>query len=479
MHMPSHTLQNNKHPEQQGMILVAILGIMVFLSIILIGVFGLATANLNRAQGRVLLLQSQYAAESGADAAIAILNSGNDTYTGSAAEVTVLSGTNYRATYTVVVASGNTSKERLVTAVGRVYFPKNAATAKYKRTIRVTTQRSSTSTASSVLSRNILALDSGIKNLYAKNIYVNGFITMAKNTTNLVAENITVAGKNTGATNCSIGGIGNLVKPTTFTTSGQTTTNINLAYNNCISPPGNSSNANFNVAANQSTITTLQSLYIPWSQYMDSSYTSASSGCNDWTTGVSPYKIPNTLGTRKTHYPDSASNVSIACGNNGDLSLGSNQYNITDNVHVRANFCMATACSPTFYNPSASIVYMFVEGDVNFASLTAASGSGPIAIIVYGSDPASNAGVCPYGGAAYLGNSGTTSAPTIYLLASNGICLDKTKFSTSPALGGIGGKNIYISTNPGSPFDLTIDPNFPVAQIPTDLTWRAVRYQKL
>lgn len=471
--------QNNQRPDQQGMILVAILGIMVFLSIILIGVFGLATANLNRAQGRVLLLQSQYAAESGADAAIAILNSGNITYTGSASEVTVLSSGNYKATYTVAVASGSSSKERLLTAVGRVYFPQNSATAKYKRTIRVTTQRSSSSTASSVLSRNILALDSGIKNLHAKDIYVNGFISMAKNTTNLVAENITVAGKNTGSTNCSIGGTGNLVKPSSFTTAGQTKTNINVAYNNCISPPGNSSNANFTVAANQSSITTVQSLYIPWSQYMDNSYGNAPSGCNDWTTGVSPRKIPNTLGSKNTHYPDSTSTVSSTCGTNGDLSLGSNQYNITDNVHVRANFCMITACSPTFYNPNPTIVYMFIEGDVNFASLTTASGSGPIAIIVYGSDPASNVGVCPYGGAAYLGNSGTTSAPTIYLLASNGICLDKTKFSTSPALGGIGGKNIYISTNPGSPFDLTIDPNFPVAQIPTDLTWRAVRYQKL
>jgi hypothetical protein len=479
MKLPDHASPDIQQPDQQGLILVAMLGIMVFLSIILIGVFGLATANLNRAQGRVLLLQSQYAAESGADAAIAILNTGNDTYTGSASEITVLSGGNYKATYTVAVANGSTPKERLLTAVGRVYFPANSASPKYKRTIRVTTQRSSTGTASSVLSRNILALSSGIKNLKAKDIYVNGFITMAKNTTNLVAENITVAGKNTGATNCSIGGSGNLVKPSSFTTPGQTKTNINLAFNNCISPPGNSSDANFNVSANQSSITTVQSLYIPWSQYMDSSYTSASSGCNDWTTGVSPRKIPNTLGSKKTHYPDSASNVSSTCGTNGDLSLGSNQYDITDTVHVRANFCMASACTPTFYNPNASLVYMFVEGDVNFASLTTAPGSGPIAIIVYGSDPASNADVCPYGGAAYLANSGTTSAPAIYLLASNGVCLDKTKFGTSPALGGVGGKNIYIATNPGSPFDLTIDPNFPVSQIPTDLTWRAVRYQKL
>jgi hypothetical protein len=159
--------------------------------------------------------------------------------------------------------------------------------------------------------------------------------------------------------------------------------------------------------------------------------------------------------------------------------LGSGQYNITDNVHIRANLCAASACTPTFFNPTSTLKYVFVEGSVNFASLQTPSNSGPIAFVVYGADPASKTSVCPYGGAAYLGNSGTTSAGSVYLLAINGICLDKTKFSTSPALGGIAGKNIYIATNPGSPFDLTLDPNFPVSRIPVNLTWRAVQYQRL
>jgi hypothetical protein len=120
-----------------------------------------------------------------------------------------------------------------------------------------------------------------------------------------------------------------------------------MAYNNCISPPGNTSNANFNITANSGNISTVTSLYIPWSQYMDSSYTAANS-CNDWTTGASPRKIPATASSKKTHYPDSSSNVATTCGTNGDIDLGSNQYNITDNVHVRASLCAANACDPTF-----------------------------------------------------------------------------------------------------------------------------------
>jgi hypothetical protein len=471
---PRGTLEN-----QQGMVLVAIVSIMIFIGVIMMGVFSLATSNLNRSHGRILSLEAQYAAESGADAAIATLNSGNDIYTGTNSEVSVLVADTYKATYTVAVANGSTSKERILTAVGRVYTPKTAATPSYKRTIRVTVQRSSTTVASSVLSRNIIALDSGIKNLFAKDIYANGYITMAKNTTNLVAENIYAAGKNTGATNCSIGGTGNLVKPASFTTPGQTKTNITLSYNNCITPPGNNSNANFNVLANQNNVPTVQSTYIPWSQFMDSSYQNSPSGCSDWTSGASPRNIPSTGNAKKTHYPDSGSNVSSTCGSNGDLSLGSAQFNIKDNAHIRANLCASSACNPTFYNPDATIKYIFVEGDVNFSSVQTASGSGPVVFIVYGTDPASKAGSCPYGGSGYLGNSGTTNAPALYLLTMNGICLDKTKFGASPALGGIGGKNIYIATNPGTPFDLKLDPDFPVSQIPVDLSWRAVRYQRL
>jgi len=459
---------------------------MAIFSLMLLGLLSLTNENVVRAKSRILLLQAQYAAESGADAALATLNGGNTSYSGTATDTTLLSIAQYKSTYAVTVATGSNDKERIITAIGKVYIPAAASTPTYTRKIRVTAQRSSTSTASSIVSRNIISVASGVKNLIAKDVYVNGYITMAKNTTNFVAENITVAGKNTGASNCSIGGSGNLVKPTSFTNPGQTKTNITVAFNNCINPPGNASNSNFNVSANQNNISTLQSMYLPFSQYMDSSYTNANN-CNDWTTGSSPRQIPGTSSSKKTHYPDNGTGVSTSCGTSGDVNLGSNQYNITDNVHIRANLCAASGCTPTFYNPSSSVVYVFVEGTVNFTSLKTASGSGPIVLIVYGADPSSKTSVCPYGGAVYLGQQGSdyTKAPAMYLLANNGICIDSTKFGSNsdpanaPMLGGIGGKNIYVASNPSTPRDLYLDPAFPVNQIPIDLSWKAVGYERL
>jgi hypothetical protein len=467
--------------NQDGSIIVSILIISMFLSVMVAAMMVYASSNLSRGKGRVLNLEAQYAAESGADSAIAYLN--NDpaaSYSGTGgSELTVLNNSMYKATYSTTVAAGGASNEKVITAIGKVYSPASAATPSYTRRIEVTTQRTSDLVGvTGILSRNIIELQSGVKNVYAKDLYVNGYINTNKNTTNIIAENITVAGKNTGASNCSLGGPGNLLKPAAFTSPGQTKTKITMAYNNCINPPGNTSNANFDVLANQTSISKVQSTFIPWSQYMDSSYLNANS-CNDWTAGAFPRNIPFANGSKQTHYPDSGSNISAACGTSGDLSLAAGQYNINANVHIRANLCAASACTPTFYNPTGSTRYIFVEGSVNFNAVQSAAGSGPIVLISYGADPASKVNLCPLGGAVYIGNNGNTSAPAIYFLANNGICLDKTKFSTSPALGGLSGKNIYIATNPGSPWDLKLDTAFDSSQVPINLAWHATRYRRI
>lgn len=470
-----------KRQNQDGSILVTILTIMIFLSITIMSLAVLVSSNVTRARSRVLLLQAQYSAESGADAAIAYLNSDpSASYTGTTSDVTVLTTSRYKSTFSTSVSTGSTSKQRIIIATGKVYSPASSATPTYVRKIRVTAERSSTTTASSMVSRNILAVASAVKTVTAKDVFVNGFITTSKNSTTLTAENFTVAGKDTTASNCSMEGPANLVKPASFSNPGQTKTNITVAYNNCMSPPGNTTNTNFNVTANSGNIATISSLYIPWSQSMDGTYTAANS-CSDWTTGGSTRTIPSLTGSKKTHYPDSSSNIASTCGNSGDLALGSNQYNITDNVHIRANLCASSACDPTFYNPTSNTYFVFVEGTVNFNSLTTASGSGPIVLVVYGADPSSKTSVCPYGGAFYLGQQGSnsTSAPAMYVLAQNGICLDGTKFGANPALGGIAGKNLYISTQAGTPFDLRFDPNYPTSQIPIDLSWRETGYERI
>jgi hypothetical protein len=471
-----------KNMKQRGSIIVSILIVSMFLFMVMTSLIILANSNLTRAKDRVLLLEAQYAAESGADAAISLLNADAlATYTGTGAtEVQVMSNAQYKAVYTSTVTTGATNNQRIIQATGKVYRKNKLSVPHVTRRIKVTTERTSGSVVvSGMLSRNIIDVESGVKNIYGKDIFVNGYINMNKNTTNLIAENITVAGKNTGASNCSIGGSGNLLKPTTFLTPGQTKTKIRLGYNNCISPPGNSNNSNFDVQANQGGLGKVQSTYIPWATYMDATYTNAFNGCTDWTAGTSPRTIPSAGHTKMTHYPDSATNISASCGTSGDLNLGSAQYNITDHVHIRANLCAASGCSPTFYNPTATAKYIFVEGTINLNGITSAPGSGPIILVSYGADPASKASICPLGGAIYLGNSGTVNAPDVYFLAVNGLCMDKTKFSASPGFGGLSGKNIYISTNPGSPFDLALDTAFPLDQVPIDLAWHATLYQRL
>ncbi|MBA3758482.1 hypothetical protein H0X10_02530 [Candidatus Saccharibacteria bacterium] len=477
--MSDYTTKKN---NSDGSIIVSILVVTLFLSTFIFSLIVLANSSLVRARGRVLLLQSQYAAESGADAAIAQLNNNNTSYVGSGGEVVILQNAQYKSTFEVTVVDGSNSKEKIITATGRVYAPANSLASSFSRKIEITAQRSTASTSSSIISRNIIDIQSGVKNIRARDVYLNGYINMNKNTTTLIAENITVADKNTGASNCSIGGTGNLVKPTTFADPSQTKTRILIAYNNCISPPGNLSNANFDVTPNLTSISKIQSTLVPWSEFMDTTYQNSAGGCNDWTTGSSPRSIPSTGNTKKTHYPDMGSNISTLCGTSGDLSLGTNRYDILDHTHVRASFCAASACKPTFFNPdtgAAGLKFVFVEGTINFDSVQTVTGSGPIVFVSYGADPASKSSVCPLGGAVYLGNSGDTIAPAIFFLANNGLCLDKTRFGADPALGGISGKNLYIATNPGTPFDLGLDPNFPVSQIPIDLAWRAVLYRRL
>ncbi len=473
-----------KKNSEQGSIIVSILIITILLTTFVYGLIVLANSNLVRSRGRVLLLEAQYAAESGVDAAIGKLNA-DSSYSGSGSEVQVLdhntSGNSYKATYTVTVSNGSDNNERIINATGFIYAPRTASSSSFSRHIEVTAKRNSTSSSTSMLSRNLLEVASSVKDLQAKDIYLNGYINMNKSSNNLIAENITVAGKNTGVGNCSIGGTGSLTKPSSFLSPGQTKTNITTAFNNCITPPGNATNADFSVLANQTSVAKVNSTFIPWAQYMDNSYKDAAGGCNDWTSGSSPRNIPSTGNSKKTHYPDSGSNITSNCGTNGDLSLGSLQYNIKDHVHIRANLCSASPCSPTFYNPdpgAAGIKFVFIEGTINFDHVITAAGSGPIVLVVYGADPASLAGACPFGGGVYLGN-GQTNAPALYLLGSNGVCIDKSKFSAIPALGGFSGKNLYIATNSGSPHDLHLDSSFPVSAIPIDLAWRAIRYRRL
>ena len=66
--------------EQSGSIIVSIMVIMIFLTMTVLSLSVVSQTNITRAAQRIFLLQAQYAAESGADAAVAYLNSSTGTY---------------------------------------------------------------------------------------------------------------------------------------------------------------------------------------------------------------------------------------------------------------------------------------------------------------------------------------------------------------------------------------------------------------
>jgi hypothetical protein len=471
--------------------LVSILIVMVFLSAFVYGLLMIGQANMSRATSRILALQAQYAAESGADAALAILNSGNESYTGATNVAVVDTGNRYKATYDVVVAAGVDGNEKIITSTGKLYQPINAAAPKTTRKVQVVAKRGSSTSSASVLSRNIVHIAASVKDIIAKDIFVNQYIQMDKNTNTFMAQSITVADRNPSSTDCSING-GQLQKPAGYSSQ----VLLHLAYKNCTTPPGNTSNADFNVQVNQTDIQKVQSTYIPW-QYAMSSTVQISRPCSEWGSGASPRTIPAGSATpsppadqstsyHTIHYADSGVGVDPNCSTvsgKGSIDLGNDvQFNLNQNVHVRASLCSNVSCRPIFYNPSTTPRYVFVEGTINFEQIRSASGSGPIIFVSYGADPANLLSVCPEGGAVRIGQAGSnnTNAPQVFMLAANGgLCMDGTKFDAGSALGGVSGKNLYIATNSGTPFDLGLNPNFPLSAVPVNLTFKATQYRRI
>ncbi len=480
-----------KTSDESGSILVSILIIMIFLTMTVLSLAVISQANITRSTQRIYLLQAQYAAESGADAVVAYINSGSATYPDNATEKTLFTYTpTYRATYTATVTDTADPNKKKVISVGKVYQPSTATTPKITYKVGVDLERSSKAFTSSIVSRNSVEVASSVKEVRATSLFVNEYVRANKNTNDLVIDELIIAGKYPDASNCSLSGTGNLVRSPALVASG-TKAILKMAYNNCMDvPPGNTSNADFDITANDTTLEKVASIYIPWNFKMNNldaggEYTNGS--CSDFT-AASPV-IPSAGNARKTHYPDSGSGVTTAalCGGSGgapaDISLGTKTITLNDHMHIRANLCKATSCSPTFINPDASKPkFVFVEGVINFENVivTSASSPGDVVFVSYStSQILADSKQCPSNSAAIrLGKAAAgleISAPKAYFIATNGmLCVDQTKFNATVAsLGGISGKDIYLSSNSGAVFTLTFNPDFPLSAIPLDLSWRA------
>lgn len=481
--------------SQSGSILVSILVIMIFLTMTVMSLSVVSQTNITRANQRIYLLQAQYAAESGADVVVAFINSTAGTYDDSGDEKELYTyAPKYRATYQATVTDDplDTNK-KTVNSIGRVYQPATAITPRYTYKLNVTLDRSSITSTSSIVSRNSVEIASSVKAIIAKSLFVNEYVKANKNTNDIMIDDLTIAGKYPDAGNCSLAGTGNLVRNSSLPPG--TKAVLRMAHSNCMDdPPGNTSNADFDITANDSTLQKIASIYIPWSYKMNNNdnggnYTNGS--CSDWT-AASP-TIPSSGNARKTHYPDSGSGVVTAssCGGSGsspaDLNLGNKTYTINDHAHIRANLCKSYTCTPKFINPDASVPkFIFVEGVINFERVTVDNTSpGEIIFISYSTSQTISASKqCPSNSAAIrLGKDGSNSlvAPKAYFIATNGmLCVDQTKFdSGTKSLGGVSGKDIYLSSNSGATFELTFNPEFPLSSVPLDLSWRASNVKRV
>ena len=166
--------------SERGALLATVIIAIMMLSMILFAIIQLAQGNLARAVSRLYSLQTQYAAETGADIALTRLNHMTTQVT---TEQVMERNDRYKATYEVKVEDSPTGNmdEKIITSTGRVYTPASAAKAGYERTVRVVARRSSTNASSSLLSKDIIQVSSSVKDIVAKSIYVNKYIQLDKN----------------------------------------------------------------------------------------------------------------------------------------------------------------------------------------------------------------------------------------------------------------------------------------------------------
>lgn len=482
--------------RQSGSIIVSIMVMMIFLTMTVMSLAVVSQSNMTRANQRIYLLQAQYAAESGADTVVAYLNSSTGAYADSGVEKELLPTgftPTHRATYQATVADTGNANKKVVSSIGRVYRPATATTPKFTYTLSVTLERSSMAYTASIVSRNSVEIASSVKAVVAKSLFVNEYVRANKNTNDIVIDDLTIAGKYPDGGNCSLSGTGNLVRNNNLPVG--TKAKLRMAHNNCMdATPGNTSNADFDVTANDTSLQKIASIYIPWSYKMnndDGGGDYMSGSCSDWS--ASSPTIPSTGNARKTHYPDSGSGTIAAslCAGSGsspaDINLGNKTITLNDHAHIRAHLCKAYTCTPKFINPDATKPkFVFVEGVINFENVTADSTSpGDIIFISYATSQTIAASKqCPSDSAAIrLGKDGSNSliAPKAYFIATNGmLCVDQTKFDTGvKSIGGISGKDIYLSSVSGTTFELTFNPEFPLSSIPLDLSWGATDVKRV
>lgn len=128
--------QQSTIPKQNGFLLVSVL-ISTFLIIaIATSASQLVVNNYGLASSQLYRLNTQFAADAGADYAITQLNL-DSTWPGTGGELTLLSDAGKKLTYQAVVVDGPGAQEKTVTVTGRTYTPASSSTVRSERKLEV------------------------------------------------------------------------------------------------------------------------------------------------------------------------------------------------------------------------------------------------------------------------------------------------------------------------------------------------------
>lgn len=312
--------------NQQGFIVATILISVLFIVTAALYILSLAVSNQKSAASESYRQNAQFVADAGLDAGILSINT-DDSWTGTAGEITLYSDSKIRTTYETVVTDGATDEEKTITTTGRVYSPASSTTPKFirKYELDVRAVTSGTGPSSVVTGVGGLILDNNAK-ITGGDVVVNGTISLNNN--------------------AQIG---------LSTTPETNAVNIRVAHTNCPSPADSTYPRVCTTGENGQPITMGTNAKI----YADVRATNQTTGTNMFNPGLIPSQtvVPITLPDYDRDAQKAAvattlasTHTTIACGNNqtktwpanvkitGNVSLGNNcTVNISGDVWLTGN----------------------------------------------------------------------------------------------------------------------------------------------
>lgn len=165
-----------KIKNDDGQVLVTLLIVVPALILIVASYLNLSSSNLRLSRQDQFHTMAQMSADAGADFAIEQINQ-NPSWTTTSGEVTLSNDNSNRTTYQSSIASGD-SNTKIVTSIGRSYWPASASTPSFTITVKVDLRPVEQGTYSIISGEGGLVMSNTSK-VVAGDIYINGTIDLS------------------------------------------------------------------------------------------------------------------------------------------------------------------------------------------------------------------------------------------------------------------------------------------------------------